>query len=1035
MAVTRIKNNQIFDKTITQAKIADATLVGTLFNPNLTLNSNVTIVGNLAVMGDSSTISSTNTYVNDPLIVFNNGFTGMPTADVGILINQNLNGVGGTNTAWIWSELHQQFEAIHTTETGGTIGVINNSGYASAKVGNISVVATSTLGNIAIENNDISAVNADGSVNLLPNGTGAVVAGSKVLPSTTGVYDIGSSTYRWNQVYAKTVDVGGAVISTSGNNVTITPPSGGQTVVANLAITGTGSSFTGNVTSGNVTITGGTINGTTIGGTTPSDATFTSIIDTGALTANGANAAISLAPTGTGTVTINPATAGTISNMAVSATTLTASGTSSLGITSASRLTTGNLQATGGAVSGVAITSSPISGSTGSFTTLAASGVTTLAATTVNGVETITDTTQSTASTNGALIVAGGAGVAKNVNVGMDLAVTGSSTLGDIVIATNSISSTGDVEISATGAVKVGALTMPQVDGTAGSVMVTDGAGHISLVSVGAATAGNVIPLGTPTTGSLIDNNPAILTFTPTTKVTDAVDKLNEILGKLVPPAPPAFPNGTLTVSSLLTGPRMTVFTQTDNTTTSSKQMAAGSVPSYKRAATYATNVLNDVGPGESGTVSVMKNGVAAGSRTITPTLTNNGTYSDLVISDNADYGTKTGKALLFWNSFDAQASGTVPAGWNEVYLTDDAAGTSNTVVWYYDNSTPGTPVVTGTTFAPTTEVTAFSSSVPHYTSTTLWTATGTATKLSGDLYPATDTFLTGTAGGSFQTPASVTYTAAGVTTPLVRNLYVASGNASFTTTVNTVDATGSSTAGPSYSVNNTYATGTGSSTPGGTVLTIKTTDTSKVNEANVVVGTFGSGGAASAVRIGGLAAGATPALSGMAAWSSSAALPAYEATVVAGAAKQDTTNYSVGYFPMGPDLSTGRSATQYITFRVQRDAVSKFDISVTGKFSGCQVAIPGSTLDVTAAPTNGWIDPTVSYGGAGVPGTGSGGNGSVGCSIGGTLTVGSNVTQSKTVTFGTESSHNSTNNYIYIRFVLAAGDSITALSFANPTH
>jgi len=1034
MAVTRIKNNQIFDKTITEQKIADGTLVGTLFNPNLTLNSNVTIAGNLSVMGTSSTISSTNTYVNDPLIVFNNGYTGLPSADVGILVNRNLN---PANAAWIWDETADQFVGIFTTETGGTIGQVNNSGYAPLKVGNITVVSDSTFGNIKIESNDISAVNANGNVNLAPAGTGAVITTSRVLPSATGIYDIGAATYRWNNVYANTADIGGAIITTTGGNVTITPPSGGSTVVANLAITGTGSSFTGNITSGNVTITGGTINGTTIGGTVPSDATFTSIVDTGAFTANGVNAAISMAPTGTGTVTINPATAGTISNMAVSATTLSATGTSTLAITSATRLTTGNLQATGGAVSGVTITGSPISGSTGSFTTLAASGATTLAATSMSGALTVTDTTQSTDKDTGAVILEGGLGVEKNVNVGGALGVTGSSTLGSIVVAANSISSAGNVDISATGSVKIGSLTMPQTDGSAGSFMMSDGLGHITLVAAGAAASGNVIPLGTPTIGTLIDNNPAISTFSATTKVTDAVDKLNEILGKLVPPAPPAFPNGTLVVNSLSSNYRMTDFAQTNNTTTGSKQLAAGGVPSYRRAAAYTTNVFDNVGPGENGTISVMKNGVATGTRVIANSLANNGTYGELIISDNADYGTKfvPNRPLLFWNSFDAQASGTVAGGWNEVYMTDDAAGTTNTVVWYYDASAPGAPVVTGTTFAPTTEVTALSSSVPHYTSTTVWTAAGTAAKLSGDLYPATDTFLTGTAGGQFQAPASVTYTAAGIATPLARNLYVSSGNASWTTTANTVNATGSSTAGPGYTVNNSYTTGTGSSTPGGTVLTINTSDTSKVNENNVTVGTFGSGGSATAVRIGGLAIGATPVISGMAAWSSSAALPAYEATVVAGAAKQDTTNYSTGYFPAGPDLSTGRTATQYITFRVQRDAVSKFDIAVTGKFSGCQVAIPGSTIDVTALPTNGWIDPTVSYGGAGVPGTGSGGNGSVGCSIGGTLTVGSNVTQSKTVTFGTESSHNSTGNYIYIRFALAAGDSITALSFANPTH
>jgi hypothetical protein len=301
-------------------------------------------------------------------------------------------------------------------------------------------------------------------------------------------------------------------------------------------------------------------------------------------------------------------------------------------------------------------------------------------------------------------------------------------------------------------------------------------------------------------------------------------------------------------------------------------------------------------------------------------------------------------------------------------------------------------------------------------------------------MYPTSDNFLTGVSGGQFSSPATVTYSAAGVTTPLARNLYVSSGNASYSTTVNTVNSTGSSSSGPSLSVSNSYNTGTGSASPGGTVLTIKANDTSVVDENYISTGGFGSGGSATAVRVGGLATGATPALTGINAWSSSAALPTYEAAVVAGVASANTTNYSTGYFPVGPDLS-GQAATQYITFRIQRDATSKFDIALTGKVSGCHVAMPGSSLDTTASPTNGWIDATVAYGGAGVPGTGTGGNGSAGAALGGTLTTGANVTQSKTVTFGTESSHNSTSFYIYVRFTLAAGDSISALSFPAATH
>ena len=105
--ITRIKNNQITDSTITYTKLASGTLVGSVFNANLTLNSNVTILGNLTVSGTPTTISSTNTYVNDPLIVFNNGYVGSPSYDIGIIANRNLQslaGYGSVNTAFVWKE-------------------------------------------------------------------------------------------------------------------------------------------------------------------------------------------------------------------------------------------------------------------------------------------------------------------------------------------------------------------------------------------------------------------------------------------------------------------------------------------------------------------------------------------------------------------------------------------------------------------------------------------------------------------------------------------------------------------------------------------------------------------------------------------------------------------------------------------------------------------------------------------------------------------------------------------------------------------
>ena len=213
MAVTRIKNNQITDSTITYAKIASGTLVGSNFNANLTLNSNVSIIGNLSVTGTTSTVSSTNTYVNDPLVVFNNGYTGSLSGyDIGILVNRNLaalSGYGSVNTAWVWVEADSAFEAIVTTDTGGGITSINNSGFANIKVGNITAqsatvttVNATTLNGNFVGTVNATTINASGVVTLtagvqssglgtgtlvINNGGGASIAGNLYVGGNTNI--------------------------------------------------------------------------------------------------------------------------------------------------------------------------------------------------------------------------------------------------------------------------------------------------------------------------------------------------------------------------------------------------------------------------------------------------------------------------------------------------------------------------------------------------------------------------------------------------------------------------------------------------------------------------------------------------------------------------------------------------------------------------------------------------------------------------------------------------------------------------------
>jgi len=163
-----------------------------------------------------------------------------------------------------------------------------------------------------------------------------------------------------------------------------------------------------------------------------------------------------------------------------------------------------------------------------------------------------------------------------------------------------------------------------------------------------------------------------------------------------------------------------------------------------------------------------------------------------------------------------------------------------------------------------------------------------------------------------------------------------------------------------------------------------------------------------------------------------------WDATVVGGILTHDVTNYSLGYYPPGPNLNTiERATTQYIQFGFNRSIVSKFGISWSGKVSGCSVKLPGSNIDNTS-DINGWLDTTLSYEGSGIPGsnTANGGNGSNGCALGGTLPTGIQVTNEVTnITFGTESSSNANDYLIVIRFKLEPGDNIGFLQIINSTQ
>ena len=561
--------------------------------------------------------------------------------------------------------------------------------------------------------------------------------------------------------------------------------------------------------------------------------------------------------------------------------------------------------------------------------------------------------------------------------------------------------------------------------------------GNATVAGILTAKANLGLTLGTPAQGSLTSN---AVTLSTGTTVTDSITLMNQILGKLVPRSPPTLSLTTGNISIVgAASYRICNFTQTLNGPTASQVSAGVLVANVLRTNTWATTWANTVGPGDSGIVTVYVNGIASGSRTLT-TGDDGGIYGNLYISKNQDYNAVVPTVTAgFWESMDLRANSTVaPAGWNEVYITHSLGSSSNVVIWYNDQSSPGQPNATATTFAPTTNSYTYSSNVPHFNSSTVWTIATNVNKLSGDFYYSSDTFITGASGTGFQTPASITYGTASITTPLARNLYATSGNVRVTTTSSI--ATGFSRAttgvGPTLTINNGYTANSAVVIPYTGNILYKTGTSSTMEETAITVGSTVGTGSTTVSRIVNPGAGDNPTYAPSATlYTSTTALQTYDAAIVGAVLRNDTTNYSAGHWPtIGPNLS-GQDASQYFTFRLVRTSLSKFDIKYTGNIAGLWVAVPGSTID-TSSTANGWLDMSVAYGGSGVPGAGSGGNGTNGCALGGTITKNVQATAgSYTATFGTVSTSSTGTNEVYVRIKLTTGQSVSALSLETASH
>jgi len=559
----------------------------------------------------------------------------------------------------------------------------------------------------------------------------------------------------------------------------------------------------------------------------------------------------------------------------------------------------------------------------------------------------------------------------------------------------------------------------------------TYGGGSIEYVGVVTATTytGDQV-IGTPNGG--FKTGAISIAASDVTK--DNINDLNNILGKLVPDAPTTINGIAVTITGATgTGRLCAGFTPTNNTGGSAP--SAGTQYTRNTDSTISTLYTRQYGPGDAGTVTAYVNAVGVGTTALS-TGTNDGTYDKLQIANNVDAVNSqrnTGIASDFYQIYDARfVDAACPDGYNKLHLQQDSTVSANSY-WYEDPSTVGAPVVSfGAVEPPGSPTLAYSSYVPHYTQ-----AAGNAfkyvlivTNASGDMYTQNSFLNCDGQTTGFSNPGDKSYTNfASGTNPPARNYGVGTGVTTLISqTPRNIHATVTSNIFSTFDASTPYGNHNNQRVGFTTDINIMGTSadwTNNVDE-DAIECTVGSLTNGSATRVKAGATGDTPTATYVAWDGNASGTPAvYEAIVRGGDLRHDETNYSTGYLPAGPNLSSGRSGTQYFQFQFIQSSISEFNISYTGALAGCWVCMPdNSTWTTGLSNTNGWANMFQAYVGAGVPN-----NANPGCSSGGVMDTNGGTF---TCTFGSESSSNDSNNRVLIRFKLTSGNSISDISLSD---
>ncbi len=351
------------------------------------------------------------------------------------------------------------------------------------------------------------------------------------------------------------------------------------------------------------------------------------------------------------------------------------------------------------------------------------------------------------------------------------------------------------------------------------------------------------------------------------------------------------------------------------------------------------------MGPGDSGTVTGFVNAVGVGTTSLS-TGSNNGTFGAIVISNNEDAANSvrnTGITSQFYEVYDLNfLNAASPDGFNKAHFTHGGA-TTNDTFWYEDASTVSAPVISFSAITnPSSPTLSYSSGIPHYTqaSANAFTYVLTVTNATGEMYTQNKLLNSDGQGSAFQNSGHKNYNNfAGGTHPPVKNYGVGTGVTTLITNIpRDLHTTVTSNHFTRYDANTPYGSHNNQRISFSTPMNLMGTTArpNQIDEDSIT--NFGSN---DGVRVNaGSNADNPTAIYTSWGGGSAGSIATYEATVRGGVLRHDTTNYSTGYLPVGPNYSVNRSGAQYYQVLLEQQYVSSFNIVVTGSYGGCWVCM-----------------------------------------------------------------------------------------------